>query len=1437
MSIGGRIWKAVTAVGGATTAPIGLAIDLAKAPFTDDEYGGVTDTLFRSTLKHGGQFAGNLIGPEGVGGQVIGALPRPIRQAGDTGLNALEAVYREGISEPITAAITAGSLSDAPGGGGLAGLFRREHWREGYRIAQDRSPGQALAIAAGTKDIRNQAEVNKFAASTTYDVMSATADAVLRLTADPTVIVGKVAGAARLKHLVRPIRTADDIDKAMDSVRVAKFIDKVDELVDLHGNAAPAMVRDQFFPGDAFGAVVSTVLSEAPDTVTRRQTLRALMGDRNAFAELRQAHAPTAARVDRLMAERSSLLQYDDGTLFADPDRLSLLTEELGSLYPAQRRAERLQRAVERDAVVRQVPKAPTWGIGPVELPAANTIRTTFTRSDFYQDNPLAAPIRATFNMVPHRFINLHAGDGDVQVARLLRQSPVGVETQDELRSLYMAATNPGERQVALEKITEKVMRAFADESGLSRGDLNELLARSKDGRARAHQVLNSRAYDGKGRSAVTFVDDDGLTHQINLPLFVTQEQNFHVMPDLDRLRQATTKIGRWKARHPKSEIPNSLMESFDHVWRTSVLLRPAWPIRVVGDEQLRILAKIGAAAQLKYLSEIPGAVADEGKRAAAKVGMAAGLVDEMPTPRLRIGERPFDYRGYDLEAAFGAPGDANNQFRQLNSARSSWQALSGIDADEADLLTHLRQRSGDFKTKAPDAANYGPDWQRAVNLQFGKDPIGRKLLAGESVDDVVLWLNTSDEGRALAQRFSFRAGSDPRPWVDAMAETIDDYTLNDPGLKALALDQKATIDDLIRIAPDANDRPMIHGEIVNQLTGTAIWRDTLRGVIDKSFDVLGTQPTDVLSRNPFFDATYQAEMRRLIDLWESQDGARITGAQLRGLENKARQYALRESKDLLYDLAEQSRLAQVLRFYVPFYSAFAEVTTRWAGLAVENPAFLARARMVWNSPEKAGVVTDENGSIIDDKGNARFWLTGAKTEAGAERFINMQLLPEQARDLLRSIPGAKRLADSKYNKVGFNLALSGAPGFGPIVQLPVNQLVVDRPDLEDAVSWALPMGSTPSIRDLLLSSGVKKAWTAAEGEDSRAFVNSRNSIYDAKRVEFLLGQRDTAPTWEEATNEAKTFWKMRTVASFISPVAPGFSSPYQPYIDAYRNAQTRLRDNPAALADSQGNQRSADEWFLDTFSTEFFPLTESLSRSNDGIAPTTEGFKARKKYQALVEAHPELGGLIIGNEGAGEFAGAVYSYQLTHALRPGSGDKQRETPSFEEHQAGPDVRYGWLKYRRFMDLLDAARVQRGLPNLQVAAARDLAALRTAFIVNLTATNEAWAAEFGNTDRNAWERKLDGLRAIAESDAFADRPDRQDIVGLRDYLRLRGLLLGELAKRPASTLTASSNMDLAFLWETLKADLVERNLAFGSLFHRWLTSDPMTLDTQEEVAA
>lgn len=1521
VSILGRIGKIATGLYGAAEAPFGLVKDLATSPFTDDEVDGFLNTIYSSFKDRGGQLFGRALGPEEGVGALFGAVPEPIREpvafVTEPVMEGLETVYREGISEPISAAITASSLADRPGGGGLAGLFDADNWREGYRIAQDRSPGQAFALAYGTKDIADEAEVNEFAATDTYEMLSGTADAVLRLKLDPTILAGKAGAAVRESRVIRVGETAGDLQRAVHSPQLARFNDALEGL-----NSAE--IRHRFFPDHAHGAPISHFLADAADSDTRLLTAKALMGDTASLDALSIDRADLASQVNRALDVRRSVgyLDNPDG-LFAEAAHPVMVQAEaeLDALFDTAARQERLDKTV---GMMREVPRDRV----------VDRARSRVTRSDFYQSSPYARPLRRVFTMQPHGIVNLHDTTGDVQLARMLEHSPLPIDRRDALRGEYMAATDPGERLSVLVRAEDEAVTALAKNAGMTVDEVDDVLRQANRSRGRAAEVLKGRKYDGENRSLLHFADDeDGVMHEI--PLMVSQEVNLAPLADLDEVRRATTRIGQFRARHPSTDIPEEMLTAFYKVWRPSVLLRVGWPVRVVGDEQLRIIAKIGALAQMRELktglrNRLMDRIATVPKQVEAFAnaeGLGAGYRAARQVGKEALAERVttrggMTIRNYEMQGAFGVPADNANIYKDLSSARASFMAIFGREEDG--VLRELRERSGQWRSIGPDEPSYASAWEHAVNNQIGHDQLARKFLEGETVDDAVAWMTGTDEGLAYMNRVKARR-SNPRAWASTLKEQVDSY-LPDDNLKALALGRKAKAADLARLLPDPSVRPIVHGEILEQATGRSYVTQRLQQILDKGFEKLGAQPTDILSRQPFFDHMYRAEVERLVNVLDEQPGgltlehlserravkdtlgfegtqddfamlrqlagrddhnlraymrqnyggdvgdliqmvdgapqptrnlidnydqiraalqrAKDEGAEfgeflpedylavldrirprggipagrLRRVEEQAREYALGETKTLLYDLAEQSDLARMLRFWMPFYGAWQEVITRWSGLAVENPAFIARARLVWNAPEKAGIVTDETGAVVHADGSATNAL-GERGKAGSERFITLPL-PEWVTD----IPGLKGVKDQggvKFSKKAFNLALSGAPGFGPVVQIAANEIVKDRPELEASLKFVLPFGTTQDTKQLLMPAFAKRLSTRAAGEEDRVFRNTVLRLYFDSIVDYNLGKRDDRPTYAEAKRKADAFYNVRLAASWFLPAQPQFTSPYQAYIDAYRALKEK-------------DPETADEQFLERFGPEFFPLTQSLSRSMDGVPPTLEGFAARKKYRDLIEQHPDLGGLIVGSEGAGEFARAVYDSQLASKVKPGGEFYQRESPSFEEASVAPDVRLGWIEYSRAMDLIEAARVQMGLPNLNVKAAAGLLSAKQQLTAALAQKHPDWYSEFSTRDELAFDKRLAGLRTIAADKRLSGR---SEIQVLGKYLQARDAIQGVLARREHKSLTASDNADLRTAWDAITGSLIEQDLSFSQLFYRFLERDTLAPSRLPETAA
>lgn len=1413
MGILDRLHKVVNGVGGAVNAVVGIPLDIARAPFRDDEYDGIIGTVYGTVVNRGGQFFSETIGPEGAVGSLIGGAPQSIRKPASAVinplLNAAEFAYREGISEPITTLATVGSLGAAEND--QLAFMDPKTWSRAYRIAQSRSPGQALALGIGRIDITDDAELASYIGSDAYKQWSGTFDGLLRFFGDPTVVAGKAVAALRSKAIVQPLNTAQDIERALSSTRLARFNSEITKIKSSSPDTAASVIRSRFFPDHDAGSQISTILASARSPEEQWLSLRALLGDKSAVTHLSDIRSKLAPEIYSLNKRAEELAptkaaNYTYRGTVRDPDTsISLFDDErvriqaqLDHYYASDLRYARLESAfgaITENPRARLIPG----------IPAIGEVRTNITRSDFYQSSPLARPLHAVFDMAPQRLVNLSDQSGDVQIDRLLNRARVDIPVRDDIRARYMAATDPGVRNQIAYEAEQTAVQSIARRAGMTESELETVMNTIDEHRNQALNLISKRVYDEKGRSVLSFEDDSGAWVNRHLPAWVTQDQTLFPLVDIDKVAHAATRIGQFRAKHPTTNIPVEMLETFHKFWRPSVLLRVGWPIRVVGDEQFRIIAKIGALSQLNNLQSGFRNYTTDYISSVRQRGFTETRGSANKEIRAQFGVRPIDVNGYQMEGAFGTTPDMVRHTKELVSASDTFRAITGNS--ESLMLRQLREAGEKFKSILPDNPDYAAAYDWAAQ-RISSNPIARRILAGDDTDTIVNWLHGTPEGTDILRSNSVKSHN-ARNWVEEVQSQIDHYTGGNQELADLMASGKATHADLARLIPDPAAQPIAHGEVLLQSFGEGYISKSISKLSENLFERLGRTPTNILSRNRFFDHMYRAEADRLVNLL---DDGNLTQAQLRRIETRAREYALAETRTLLYDLAESSELGRMLKFVSPFYNAWQEVLTRWTGLAIENPAFIARARLIWQSPEKAGIVTEIEG----------------------EEYLTVAL-PEWA----QVIPGLRTKSEVLFNKKSFNMVLQGVPGAGPAVQIPVNEIIKHRPDLESSVKFILPFGATDDTFGMILPATAKRAFSLAQGEEDRAFRNAMMRIYFDKVTDIQTGKRDfdlnsyeaRQALYEEAKNEAQAFFRVRMFASFVLPAAPTFRSPYQPHIDAFRQAQQRYAADKNALADDEGNPRTPDEWFLDTHKAEYFALTQAVTKSVDGIPPTLEKFEERKRYQDLVEKYPELGGLIVGYDGAGEFNSAVYQAQLATALRPGSDDTQRRSLSFDEASTDPDRRLGWIEYRRFMDLIESTRIQRGLPSLQVKGAKDLAAVKRQFTDYLREKYPSWAEDFDQTDKGKWDRKIDALREIVRDPRLSQRPD---IAGVKSYLEARDVLSSVLAQRGekkdgAKTLNAVSNQDLADAWNAYTGFLVESNLPFSAVFYRHLENDPVGL--------
>ena len=1564
-----RIEKIVDATVNLAESRVNMVLDIVTAPFTDDEYEGFTDTVRGIAGQQVGEEMRHTLGPGGSVEVAVGGLPeqlvrKPLRES----MEMLETGWREGVSEPLTTALTVGSLAQSRDS--YMDLVDPATWRESYGIAQTRSPGQAVTLAWMTDDILDQEEVVSAEGKRYYNLVSGTLDAGARIFLSPEVLAGKAITVGRQTAKRAAFnnyfdegggfeRFADDVGRVSDDVG-GVVDDSIPswEAYERDADALAGRLREKYFPTHHEGDLISLELAHAHlgtngytgGTESVENAMRFFMGESSAINRIAEESPAVAHRYKRLW-EQANTIQASPapGTVGANakkftdaPDIPQEMIDDI--LDPETGLPEVLRTFGSIDQTVK-----PT---------VARNLIDTVNHSGWYRSAWSMTPIRKIRDMRPQHFVWAGDANSGEQVARMLREAGYSPDEITRFRGEWARTSTVGRAETLAPKVQREAMKRVvrrwlpepsaavkADKTKLAEfiEDQNEVIKELLDDFSQSHeaarQVLRKvRRYDPDSNLSTVAYMDDGIETLHQVPLTPSQLQQTVVMADIKKLDDfMKRRMSRWsEADYWAWDLAGGIKDSAMSSWRSAVLLRPAWTLRVVGDEQFRMMAKLGTFNRLKsllledrpaYIEAVlrrkmveegvldtglgwkltgtrAGVAGALGFAVAGPVGLGAlglgslarnraninrltrnltvrnearelaatGYVEKGRDHLASIGEGPLDILGHQVDQAFGDALSPQIVWAKANSANRQSRYLTL--RDERQIFDDLTEELGDWKPfLVMDAAanrsarqRYGDAWERVVNDHYASSPVGRIAFddtigdASARADALVAWLDTP-AGTKFAKDNPLRfkgelvhphghplAGQPiddaARAWADAVVEATDRMVKEGSLRQSLANGNRVYFDDVLKVAKEDGMVGQgwtayvgdVHGQEVVLVGGKDKGLTKVREMVNKLFDRLGTVTTDNLSRNPYFKHVYETDMRRRIEAFYVGNGEyRISEQALHGLEQSARGKALQETRDLLYDLAERSELSDMLRTFSPFFNAWGEVLSRWAGLALENPAWVAKASMVFRAdPSQVDV-----GSYfqIVERGGEEVTLPDGSTEMrGGNKYFQFRV-PQFAENVVGSGLLGKAIDEQgtiRFRADSLNMVTQVVPGVGPIVQIAASRIVDYDPNLEDAFSFVLPYG--PTRGGNFVGQGLEAfqpAWvkrvTAALFEN-RAYESQAAVIMLTRMAEMSDGERDqidfsdgqqVAEFIGEVKGDARNFMFLRAIASAFSPASIGFHSPYQHYIDYYRDLKAK-------------NPRTADEEFakylLDEGQGGFFAMSARFSKSNEGLPATIEAEMTRTRYLDMIRKYPEVGGLIIGIEGGGEakFSAAVYERQLREETSPGSGMTRRERLSLNEILDDSRVREGWVEYGKVNDIVYNEMRARGLPNLRVAEARVLVEVRRAAIADLAEKYPLWHDVYRNPDLTKWEERIAGMRAIVKDERLSQRDDIR-LIG--EYLKMRDVLTGELGARSAAggtgDIASGSNMDVKAVWEAWTDEQME-NPTFSDLLWRWLEFDPLS---------
>ena len=827
-------------------------------------------------------------------------------------------------------------------------------------------------------------------------------------------------------------------------------------------------------------------------------------------------------------------------------------------------------------------------------------------------------------------------------------------------------------------------------------------------------------------------------------------------------------------------------------------------------------------------LSRLDARLVEEGRIAAPRQIQGTG----------RRTEKLYDGSTIEFDDSFRGEGGAIllSQTDNAQSYRNFVDHPSQLFAAEHSNFTEAR-----LTAKMPE---YYTGYANQLNSFFRSpdgriDPIVEMFLNGMKPEQAVAWLR-KPENIAYARKFNIdvpgikvmserlNVSMDAEDFVGDLYSAYQRYLPDNEVQEAFRVGD-ATEQWLRTHFIDNPNMPDIIGRIVPTSPEARTWQEGMSKVVERAFHFLGSLPETTVARHPLARQIYRAEYKNRLDIalatkrLNEGDAAELTVDDINNLRGQVIEATRKEVNSTLFTIIRKSYAGEKMRFIMPFFNAWENTIRRWYGLTKDNPAVAARAGQVISSLRNQPNVVDQDGNQT--------------TEFSYDNKIVLPM-PEGAIKAVGMIPGWGKGMAEALRSSGTQMSIpirsldilfqgEAIAGFGPIVTIPVNEIVKLKPDLEDLVTSTvlpvLPFGPQEGVLRQLFPPAAQKL-ISLQGQDE-AWSRTFNTVYRYELIRFNLGERNTVPELGEIKTMADNLYKVKMLSNLVMPFAAQYDSTLSFYTQQFRRLQQVYGQDAEAL-------------FLEMY-PEMSPALISASYNPTGVNASQAAFKNTQKYSGLIskigQTTPEMIGFLVNDpDGKYDFSEAVYAWQYGNAPVPGSTENYRGRRNPADLKKDANVKMGWIEFRKNMNLLDSQLFAQGYTSFNDNGAEELQTLKQMMVADMTSRNKDWAADYYSVDRGKWIYRMQSMTTMLSDPTWMKENGNRPVVqSIAVYLNLRSQVARELASRKAygmsSTLTAKDNSDLDGLWNQTIAQLLQGSGEFEDFYNRFLQNDPVTL--------
>lgn len=830
-------------------------------------------------------------------------------------------------------------------------------------------------------------------------------------------------------------------------------------------------------------------------------------------------------------------------------------------------------------------------------------------------------------------------------------------------------------------------------------------------------------------------------------------------------------------------------------------------------------------------------------------------------------------------------PFSAANQGSLNASLASSGQTVMANLYGFTDYAQMALRKSMVQDVFTPGSSDYFRVMAEQVNRYWRNDLIGMAVIRGDSDEQIMKSLFGTKQGRAYIRDVegygqfkgyinSGRLSDDAR--ADLSQKIVDvrnafHKLIPDEELRKHLIDNEVTSDYLMSQLGWRTDLANVTG---GQLVDSGL--GTFRKMTGAVMHVLGTLPENAAIRHPFYRARWREEMQRQADLYASQGVQEFSQAQLNAMNQVAKKWALKQTNETLYTIQRLSTPAHMFKFVMPFFPAWASSMRFWLlRMPVEQPQNVARYAMLYNAPESAGWVYDEEGNKVVGK-ESGFEKLVDKAFGRDRGDIVIRAENETIRKVTAALTGGQDQV--RLSKASLDVMLQGEtfwfPGLHVFFSIPATWLAAQRPDIATAIETGnlkeipflgelipeaiedlakstgmserayravVPFGTPTKEKDILdvvleqITPGIaKRIITGVRGMDSAEFANAAKEIHRFAMTEWdLSGREGKEPEFLDAVNQAKTFSGFRAVLNAVLPFTTRFQSRYQFYIDEARRIDRETFDNGGTYDD-------ANSEFLRLYGPVFFRYTQSLSAGGSGMSATVGEFREFERDPRLMAQLADIGTdasfitmatrpfAKAMNEGG--FDNAVYAWQMNRMVEGTSGKYLRGGVTTELPENRSQRELGWMEFEKVMESLNALAASRGTT---VEASPNITAAKQEYAAKIGARYPAWYEDYKEIGGNRYIRSNMALEAMVERGYFEAHKDHPYAKALLAFYEGRKSFVAELQRRKAAglsgSLDANSNASLKAYYlewvEQLRS--MDSTGNFGNTWERFFQSDPL----------